>query len=437
VVAPYDEKDDRTREHEQPPIAYTSYMPEVQRVPAPSARRRQQKRAARRRAPIRVPWKLLTIIALLPFIGLVALLIYNGTRSRLAASPADTESSQPILYITATPNLNLALTATSILPPDYIQSLSQTPGSTFPTPDPLQGSPGATPTFAFVPVGTEPPPFFIPHDSKIVYVSFINGSDEIFLMNGDGTEPRQLTAISGTDYYPSLSINGQTIVFASQRGNRQWDIYAMDIGGGSITQLTNTREADSAPELSPDGTQVVYTSTAAGRGDQDLWVVNIDGTNPRQITFDNSNEIDPSWSPDGTMISFGSNRTGPNELYVMNADGSNIQQVTTGIGIGGRNDWSPDGRWLAFYAGPGSNKEIFVVPIECAFVAGGCDLTLVRQLTYGGQNKAPSFSPDGQWITFTSKRDGDNEIFTMRFDGSEITQLTFNDSPDWMPRWGP
>lgn len=64
------------------------------------------------------------------------------------------------------------------------------------------------------------------------------------------------------------------------------------------------------------------------------------------------------------------------------------------------------------------------------------DGSVVYQLTDGGGNLAPSFSPDGGWITFTSYRDGDSEIYIMRADGSGVTQLTFNDRPDWQPRWG-
>jgi Tol biopolymer transport system component len=161
----------------------------------------------------------------------------------------------------------------------------------------------------------------------------------------------------------------------------------------------------------------------------------MDGSNPVQITFEPSNEIDPSWSPDGSMISFTSNRKGINELFIMNADGSDIRQVTTGMSIGGRNDWSPDGRWLTFYAGV-PTKEVYLVPIECAQLVVGCDRSLIRRLTDGGNNKGPSFSPDGLWITYASGNGANNEIMIIRIDGSEVTRLTDNNTSDWQPRWG-
>jgi TolB protein len=63
------------------------------------------------------------------------------------------------------------------------------------------------------------------------------------------------------------------------------------------------------------------------------------------------------------------------------------------------------------------------------------DGTELRRLTNRGDNLAPSFSPDGNWIVFTSSRDGDNELFIMRLDGSGLTQLTNNELSDWQPRW--
>jgi len=60
----------------------------------------------------------------------------------------------------------------------------------------------------------------------------------------------------------------------------------------------------------------------------------------------------------------------------------------------------------------------------------------VRRLTYGGNNTGPCFSPDGNRIAFSSSKDGDHEIYIMRTDGSEVTQLTYNAYDDWQPSWG-
>jgi len=101
-------------------------------------------------------------------------------------------------------------------------------------------------------------------------------------------------------------------------------------------------------------------------------------------------------------------------------------------GIRGRNDWSPDGQTLSTYIGSAWDRDIYTFDLNGENV---------RQLTDGFGNLAPSFSPDGRWITFMSYRDHLRqdlgcEIYIMRVDGSDPRRLTDNDICDWQPRWG-
>jgi TolB protein len=118
----------------------------------------------------------------------------------------------------------------------------------------------------------------------------------------------------------------------------------------------------------------------------------------------------------------------------MNRDGSDVHLVTDKIGIRGRNDWSRTGDLLATYIGsPGNHsRDIYTF---------GTDGSNMQMITDGGDNVAPSFSPDGRWITFMSYRDHfwdefGCEIYIMRVDGSDVRRLTANDICDWQPRWG-
>jgi TolB protein len=294
-------------------------------------------------------------------------------------------------------------------------------------PDLTVTAPQATPTAA--PAEPDWP------DGKIVFTCFVDYVDQVCTMNTDGSAYTQLTDEPATSWYASVSPDGEQIVFSSRRGG-MFDIYVMDADGSNVRQLTQGMDGNYAPELSPDGTRIVFASTV--NGNTDIYVINDDGTGPVQLTSDASHELDPIWSPDGTMIAYASNRTGSNELYVMNADGSNVRQVTSGSNMleGGRSSWSPDGRWLAFYAGVRGDKDIYKVEVACAAAPPGCGPDRIVQLTDGGNNKAPSFSPDGEWIAFASNLRGENEIFIMRADGSDWRQLTYNGYADWQPRWG-
>ncbi|MBN1121171.1 MAG: PD40 domain-containing protein [Anaerolineae bacterium] len=271
----------------------------------------------------------------------------------------------------------------------------------------------------------------LPGPGKIVYSCYINGFDQICLMDDDGTNIRQLTDTQATDWYASLGPDGQTIVFSSNRFG-QHDIYSMDIRGQNIRRLTQDFGLNYSPTISPDGTKIAFASTGSNNRNQNIYVMDIDGFNVEQLTYETgeNHALDPAWSPDGQYISFVSSRDGPFQLYVMNANGANPRILTWEDSLGGRNSWSPDGRQIAFYGGPIGDRQIFLVDVE----TGG-----VRQLTDEFDNKAPSFSPDGRWIVYASRAtvDEDNQLWVMRADGSDQHPITDDDYPSWQPRWGP
>jgi TolB protein len=320
----------------------------------------------------------------------------------VAREPVERETPTPELALPLweTPTLNLADIPTDLptLPP------------TFDLPTPTEFIPAPQPIY-----NDTPPP-----SGKIAFACYVKQIDQICLLNADGSGRKQLTDLSATAFYPSVSPDGQTVYFSS-RDSGTFEIYSIGINGNNLKKLTNGIGALYAPEMSPNGEWILFTNHGNG-----LWIMRPDGKNPHALTT--RDDIDPTWSPDGSMIAFASSRAGARQLFVMSADGSNIEQVTDLNNMGGRNTWSPDGTQLAFYRGPQGDRNIFIINI---------DGTGLVRLTNGGDNLAPSWSPDGNWIAFTSFRDGNNEIYIMRPDGTGVTRLTNSPISDWQPRWGP
>jgi Tol biopolymer transport system component len=171
-----------------------------------------------------------------------------------------------------------------------------------------------------------------PHDPDNPTSNF-SDDREIFRMNADGTNEKQLTATSSriTDEQPSVSPDGTKIAFASNRhwdttGVDQLDIYVMNADGtGEPRRLTfdaaptyplETRSQN--PAWSPDGTRIAYESTRGLEGKGEIFVANADGSGePINVSNDPSWDTDPAWSPDGTQITFTSERAGQKDIWAV------------------------------------------------------------------------------------------------------------------------
>jgi TolB protein len=254
--------------------------------------------------------------------------------------------------------------------------------------------------------------------------------NQICLIQADGTGWQRLSRDDMADYmYPSFSPDGESIVFSLEKIDQQ--IYEMDLSGNQ-RQLTNLPFKAYAPAISPDNRWIVFVGNDGLQ--QLLWLMERDGSNPICLTPTiNGDAFDPVWSPDGKQILFAATISGNTQLYVINAEGSDPRKLTQLSNLRGRSDWAPNGETIATYQGLSWQREIVLLDQ---------DGKLLNQITQGGNNLAPSFSPDGQWLAFTSYRDNYRnnngcEIYIMRADGSQITRLTENNYCDWQPNWGP
>ena len=278
-------------------------------------------------------------------------------------------------------------------------------------------------------------PAILATPGQIVFSSNQDGDNyDIYIMNADGSNMRNLTQNDVLNSGPSWSPDGSQIVFVSQSSFPSVDIFAMNADGSNLRQLTQSDDqTDSRPSWSPDGSRIAFLSSSAdGRM---VGVMDADGSNVHILTPDlgaAAASTPISWSPDGTRLAFSGveETTGKLDIYVVNADGSDFRNVTQADGHDMLPDWSPVGEQIAFMSDRDGNLDIYVIS------ADGSDL---RNLTNDpAQDKNPQWSPDGTQIVFDSLgRSDSTDIYVINADGSNLRNLTNDDRDDYSPVWSP
>lgn len=181
--------------------------------------------------------------------------------------------------------------------------------------------------------------------SQVIFVSDIEGSDDLYLANVDGTEQIRVTNNDLQESYPSISTDGSKIAY-SQQGQ----IWTVPINGNQSVKITGDDCNDEGrciePSWSPDGDKLTYSRNG------DIYIINIDGTGATNITeSDGSMEYAPKWSPDGSEIAFtqqAQGAVGPldTEIFVINTETLEQTQLTDNEFEDEYAAWSPDGTEL-------------------------------------------------------------------------------------------
>ncbi|MBD3872286.1 MAG: protein kinase [Acidobacteria bacterium] len=207
----------------------------------------------------------------------------------------------------------------------------------------------------------------------------------------------------------SAAADGTLVFRSGESGGRR--LLWFDRAGLELSAVAEGDEFRNT-SLSPDGSRVVSGIADDDSGNRDLWIHDLDRGVASRFTFDPAADSNPLWSPDGTQIVFSSTRDEKRGLYRKDASGVGPAELLLDVADGaGPNTWSSDGRFLLYNTqGADTTWDIWALSMD-----GSGEAFPVLQSEFF--EVRPSFSPDGKWFAYESNESGRSEVYVRQFPG--------------------
>jgi len=327
--------------------------------------------------------------------------------------------------------------------------------------------------------GRDRNPAASPDGRMIAFTSERDGRSRIWLKQLAGGSEAALT--EGPDHSPRFSPDSSMILYTRAEGVAPSIYRAAVVGGEARRIVENAFQAD----WSPDGKRIVFLRNAA-KGNRPSSVIGLadsDGGSPREIArVENHQLLNPRWSPDGKTIAFAEVTQSGTKRILFTADAVTgvVRQIepASAITFAGGPAWCPDSRNLLYSTGesviasvtggaarvvrhdidsgrtetlfwsPGANDVLDVLPDGRVVMEAASGRENLKELVLDGQapprearwltrgnttDRQPAFSPDGEWIVFSSNRSGNLDLWEISTKSGAIRRLTDDAADDWDP----
>lgn len=209
-------------------------------------------------------------------------------------------------------------------------------------------------------------PDWSPDNKQIAFVSDREGNEDVYIMNMDGTGLKNLSKNPERDIHPYWAPDGTKLLFNSSRDDEEsFEVYQVNADGTELKRITNSPEVETCARFSPDETKIVYLKGTPG-GNDEICVMNSEGKGESDLTKSESYEGWPVWTPDGKQIIYSSTWYGQFSLLSMNSDGSKMKRITYPESpfYDARASVSPDGMEIVFNRQAEGTIGIFILRLE-------------------------------------------------------------------------
>ncbi len=369
--------------------------------------------------------------------------VFLGLRATSTPTSASTPTSSPV---------TLTVQVVKPLPPPPPQGKTATPQPSLIVTQMTR--PTSMPSITPPPTETiEPAPTSLGGGySQIAFASDRTGAPQIFIMNANGSDPRQVTNMTYGACQPAWSPSGLRLVVISPCPKRQDQysgakLYIINADGSGLpSELASVAGGDFDPAWSPDGTRIAFTSLRDGSSQ--IYVLNLGDNSVTRLTEAPSDvrqpdwSSQPAWSPSGTQIVYtGHGRlTNALQIWVM-SDAGQGRKFLIHRGSELWNflpAWSPDGKTILFSETNGDQQLGWLMRFNYEHPTAAA--VHLRSQAYGTHS---DYSPDGIWVAYESKDIQDvgrldYDIYRIKADGmGAIVRLTNTLTMEFDPAWRP
>lgn len=259
---------------------------------------------------------------------------------------------------------------------------------------------------------------FSPDGESIAHVSGESvGAVDVYVIARGGGAPKRITRDSKPIYGIAWDSDGRSLFIASARDD-VFALWRVQIAGGQVERLSIGTQNAMFPNVSRDGSLLSFLVSS---NVSSVWAADIraDGTiTPTRLIESNGEDGQPQLSPDSSRIVFSSTRTGTSQIWLAGWDGSHPEQLTSVHAIAGTPHWSPNGEFVAFDVHEGKHAGIYIVRPRVG--------TPKRVTPSDYEAVEPVFSRDGRFIYFLSNRSGDWQVWKIPISGGGAVQVTSN-----------
>ncbi len=212
-------------------------------------------------------------------------------------------------------------------------------------------------------------------------------------------------ATQGTWISLDVSPDGSTIVF-----DLLGDLYTVPIGGGSATRITSGMAYDVQPRYSPDGASLAFVSDRSGR--EQVWTLDLASGDTTQLTSGRGSDVlSPEWTPDGDYLVVPKSGRESSGLWLVHADGGSGVRMHQADGTYMTGPaFASDGRYLWFAQRQGRHQYNNELPTY-QVMRYDRELGIAQRMSNRvGSGFRPAVSPDGRWLTYGTRTDGDTGL---------------------------